>query len=175
MAGTGNVRITKGEKESLTVQADENLLEYLTTEVSDSRLILGSRNCYPIHPTKEVTYTIVAKDLNRIALSGSGNITANAFGNSKFSIDLSGSGSITASGSSDSLSGDLSGSGHIDTSELKANSVSISIAGSGTATSWCVKSLSAFISGSGRVEYYGRPELSQSISGSGSVRSLGEK
>lgn len=175
LTGAGNVRVTVGEKESLTLQADENLLEYLTTEVSGTRLLLGSRNCFSLSPTREVTYRVVVKDLTRVALSGSGDISLLALTNEKLSIDLNGSGTVTVSGSSGLLDGDISGSGYIDTADLKTQSATVGISGSGNATVWTTKSLSAKISGSGRVDYYGRPELSQSITGSGSVRSLGTK
>ena len=39
--GIGRVTITQGDTESLTIQADDNLMEYITSEVKNDTLELG--------------------------------------------------------------------------------------------------------------------------------------
>jgi hypothetical protein len=42
LSGSGEVTVVQGDVESLTVEADENVLPVLTSDVSDSTLKLGT-------------------------------------------------------------------------------------------------------------------------------------
>ena len=74
LSGTGELTIEKTGTESLSISAEDNLLPRLTSEVSNGTLSLGTEPNTTIVPTKPITYSVTVKDLNGLAVSGSGNI-----------------------------------------------------------------------------------------------------
>lgn len=153
----GDLTITQGEAESLTVETDDNLMRYVKTDVRNGTLYLDedSRQLGFSSPTRLV-FTLQVKDLTGLSLSGSGSVEAATIATDRLDIDVSGSGNINA--------GDL----HSDV-------VDVRVSGSGETTVWAVETLDVNLSGSGDVRYYGEPRINSSKSGSGTVNSLGEK
>lgn len=108
-----------------------------------------------------------------IAISGSGNITANNIKVKNLALEISGSGDFKATGEAQTFTGSISGSGNIKAVDLKTEKANISISGSGSAKVWVTNSLKAHISGSGSVLYKGTPaNVIPDISGTGSVAPL---
>lgn len=88
-----------------------------------------------------------------IAISGSGNITANNIKVKNLALEISGSGDFKATGEAQTFTGSISGSGNIKAVDLKTEKANISISGSGSAEVWVTDSLTADISGSGKIRY----------------------
>ncbi len=194
VSGSGEVIITQDGTESLTVETDDNVIEYITTEVKGRTLELGFKDTVLAWPTR-LTFNLHLKDLAGLDISGSGDMEAESIETDRLEIRTSGSGdvqieSLTAgdveiriSGSGDiELAGEaagqditISGSGRYRAGELQSQQVDVSISGSGDATVWAAESLDVNISGSGSVTYYGRPSLSSSTSGSGEIEGRGGK
>ena len=108
-----------------------------------------------------------------IAISGSGDITANGIKVKELALEISGSGDFKATGEAQTFTGSISGSGNIKAVDLKTEKANISISGSGSAEVWFTDSLKAHISGSGSVLYKGNPaKVNPDISGTGSVAPL---
>src|SRR5262245_33803264 len=61
LKGSGNLNIEVTGTESLTIEADDNLLPYLTSDVSGNRLTLGTKDNTNVSPSKEITYTLTVK------------------------------------------------------------------------------------------------------------------
>ncbi len=99
-------------KPYLRLEVDENLLEYISIEVIDSKLII--KNTGNINPSKYNIYTN-STTLTEAALSGSGNLTL--------------SDSINTS----SLTISLNGSGKIEGENLKCKDLIVNVSGSGSA------------------------------------------
>jgi hypothetical protein len=55
LTGSGEVFIRQGESESLTIEADKNIMDYIKVEVHDGTLVLGfnedarNKNIRPFH------------------------------------------------------------------------------------------------------------------------------
>jgi hypothetical protein len=190
VGGSGTIRITQGNQEGLEVQADENLLPYLRTEVSGGHLKIwwDHRN---LRFSKAPTYTLEVKQLEELNLSGSLRAEINQLNTEDFDGRISGSGKIEfgrleaskvqlrvsgsgdlriADGQANSLEVRISGSGNARMSKFQAQQVEVSISGSGNAEVWARERLEAHVSGSGNVTYYGSPTVNSSVSGSGRVR-----
>jgi predicted small secreted protein len=194
LSGSGDVIITQGEGESLTIETDDNVMEHITSEVRGGTLHLGTKELISVSPTRLV-FTLGVDDLNAADVSGSGSIEADSIETDSLEIDVSGSGdvkvdSLTAgdlgvriSGSGDvQLAGevseqdiDISGSGNYRAGDLLTETTVISISGSGEATLWTTESLDADVSGSASINYYGNPTVTSSSSGSSDINGLGEK
>lgn len=150
----GNLTIIEGNKESLTITADDNLIPYMTTEVFNDTLEIGMKPNINLDPSRTIEYTLTVKSLSSVVLSGFGNINAEDLNAENMEIKLSGSGNITLgtlktenallriSGFGDinvddmvvdQPSLEISGSGDIDVNKLQAVSLNLKISGFGNA------------------------------------------
>jgi hypothetical protein len=196
--GSGDLIITQGDHYSLTVETDDNLMEYVKTEVQGMTLELSyteqalGKN---LQPTQGFVYRVTVQELEAVEIAGSGTITAASLESEMLVITVAGSGevridelttddlSLQIIGSGDADLGGvarqqsfvIAGSGTIDAGDLRGEAVVVTIPGSGSATVWATDSLQVNIAGSGDVDYYGRPAVSQTILGSGRVSGLGDK
>ena len=166
-AGSGNVTVTCGQKPTLALTTDDNLVIYYQTKVENGVLkIWPEQN---VRPTIGPTFTISTGQLKEIEVAGSGKFNVEGLDVPKFEYTVAGSGTVIASGNADQLEIEIAGSGKFELGELEAKDVSIEIAGSGSGTVNADDNLNVEIAGSGRVEYFGSPNVKQSIAGSGKV------
>ena len=191
LSGVGRVILTQGEEEALEVETDDNLMEYIVTEVRSGTLYLEieTPDATGINPTR-LTYTLSVIDLVELRNSGSGNIEADSIETGDFVIDSDGSGNIvidslvannlevTFDGSgSIELSGEVAsqtlrvnGSGNYQARALASDRVEIELDGSSNAEIRAEKSLEGELRGSGTITYYGEPVIDVEVLGSGRIR-----
>jgi len=195
LSGSGEVIVTQGGGESLTIETDDNVMEHIKAEVEGGTLKLGFGEGVNIISTSRLIFYVGVDDLSGLTISGSGDIEADMIETSRLDAAISGSGDvqiadltagevkaqISGSGEID-LAGDaaaqdvsISGSGKYLAGDLCSESVKVSISGSGDATVCATETLDSNVSGSGSINYYGRPSINTSDSGSGKINSLGEK
>ena len=191
LAGSGDLTLVAGDAPGLTVEVDDNLVEWLDCRADGETLHLGWKPNTNIRTTKTPKFQVRYTELSAVSLSGSGTIKADKLSADKLTIGvsgsgqttlsdlkvgtltfkLSGSGTLTATGTADAFEATISGSGDVAAKELKAKRVKVSIAGSGDAKVWATDKLDASVSGSGTVTYKGNPaDVSTGGSGSGKVR-----
>jgi len=193
--GIGTLIIEQGSKELLEVTAEDNIIKYLKSDVYGRNLRLNVDDFVSIDPTEEIIFHLTVKNLERIELSGLGNIEIEALktpnldleisGAGRTSIrdlqadslnlDISGLGNVEIGGSVEDQQIDLSGAGNYDAEDLESNKARIEISGTGKAVLWVENELDVDLSGMGNLQYYGSPNLSTEVSGVGTVKSLGEK
>jgi Putative auto-transporter adhesin, head GIN domain len=169
LSGVGNLTIDQNGTESLTVEAEDNLLPYIQTDVQGNRLIIGSKDNTSLNPTKPINYRLTVKDLNSIDLSGAGKITGADINTPKLMVNVSGAGDITLTGKADSQDINLSGAGNYHGDNLAGKDVKITTSGAGSAVVQVSDTLDATVSGAGAVRYIGDPQVKQNVSGAGSV------
>jgi hypothetical protein len=167
LSGSGEVVVDVDGTESLTIEAEDNIMPLLTTEVRDGRLELSTKSS--ISPTVTVIYTISAATLDGLSIGGSGDITAAGINAESFDAEISGSGQIEVTGTTDAIDLEISGSGRYAGANLLASIATVSVSGSGHALVNVTDTMDAEISGSGTVEYIGDPNVNSSISGSGDI------
>jgi Putative auto-transporter adhesin, head GIN domain len=170
LRGVGNLSIEQADNDSLTVEAEEDVLPKIRTEVENSRLTIGPEPNTTINKTKPINYRLAVKDLNALEVSGSGDVEAEGIDTDELAVHISGAGDVEISGSADSQDVDLSGSGDYKAEELESKEAKIDVRGSGSATVNVSDELEAEVSGSGSVEYVGDPTINQDVSGAGEVR-----
>ncbi len=167
LSGSGDVVVDVNGTESLTIEAEDNIMPLLTSEVRNGRLELGTRSS--ISPTVPIIYTVSATNLNGLSISGSGDINATGIDAGSFDAEISGSGQIEVAGATETLAVDISGSGLYVGQNLVAADATVSVSGSGRAVINATDRLDADVSGSGSVEYIGDPSLNSSVTGSGDI------
>jgi hypothetical protein len=170
LTSSGDVIITKGAKREVRVEADDNIIEDVRTEVGDNgTLILGMKkgSWNNVH----LKYIIINPVLEGASISGSGSITVESdFDVKQMQSGISGSGSIRfKGGKTTKYEVRISGSGDVKADNFEADDVTVEISGSGSANVFAKKTLNVRISGSGDVFYKGTPEITKSIRGSGSL------
>ena len=189
--------ITQGEVESVTVEADDNFMSGLQTEVKNDTLSIyyKAEDDEHVNPSAPVKITIVVTELNKldfesagelnmdavetdelkVSVMGAGNLKLNDMVAKYLTVSLSGAGGVTTSGVADNLDVIISGFGSFNGKDLHSKIASVNLSGAGSATVWVDDELDAHISGAGSINYYGSPEVTKQISGVGSVNQVADK
>ncbi len=187
--GSSTLIITQGDKESLTVEADDNLMPYIKTNVSNNTLKIYNN---PILPTKTIKYYLTVKDINSINYLGSGNIRSNNLkvnslkikvdgsGNANLTnlsadtlkILITGAGNIISSGNANNQDIYTSGAGNYIGNNLTSKTATITMYGTGKAIIKVSTTLNAKINGVGQISYIGDPKLTQLITGPGTIKQI---
>jgi len=191
VSGSMQVEVTAAPAIGVQVQAEDNLQEYIVTEVKGNRLQVKFKNGVSINSHKAVKVLVRMPKLNAASIAGSGSIRSsnqlNSNGNfsatisgsgsvdvqtaaTKVDATIAGSGNIVLAGKTHDLHVVISGSGSFKGYQLTANEASVQIAGSGDVQAYASNKLDAAISGSGSVYYKGNASVSVKTSGSGKVR-----
>jgi hypothetical protein len=196
LSGIGQLIISQGSTESLTIDAEDNVLPQITTSVVGDTLHIDFKNDNfrdNVIPTKPIIYHLAVKNLNSIQISGAGSVDATNLTSDNLSVSSSGAGSIhllainaqsvtseisgvggvELSGKVTSQSINISGSGSYNAPDLESQNATVVISGAGGATVWAKTSLNVTVSGAGSVNYYDSPTITKNISGVGSVVSRG--
>jgi hypothetical protein len=198
LMSAGRIVLTQGTEESLTIEADDNLMAFLKTEVSGGSLRISAERdgeAYNLDPTGEVVFRINVIDLKDLQVFGAGDIEMSSLRTGRLDV--------TVMGSADVQIGDLSadelrvevpgfanidiagraptqelrwfGAGSYDGGDLQSQTADIAVLGSATIKVWAIETLDVSITGAGTIEYYGTPTLSQNVTGVGAIRGLGDK
>ncbi|BFP42401.1 head GIN domain-containing protein [Flavobacteriaceae bacterium GF1] len=195
LAGWFDVELVDGTEGQLTLKGEENLLEYIKTEVKDGKLTIKQKrgiNLKPSNWNDGITITVPVENVDGVSLSGSGDIVGKTvLKSNRFRTSISGSGDISLeieatsldasmSGSGDmNLSGratdfevSVSGSGDIRAYDLEADFVDAQVSGSADIKVTAKEMLKARVSGSGDISYKGNPKkIDTKSSGSGDISS----
>lgn len=194
--GSFDVYITQGPAESVKVEAPDNIIDHIITEVDNGILKIYNKNDNGFHwgdlfgNHKKIAVYVIAKDLNAISVSGSGDVSfregihttslklrVSGSGDMNGRLDvknlesgISGSGDVKLSGHAENSAVSVSGSGDFEARGLVTVNTIVHVSGSGDASINASNSISASISGSGDVRYTGGARnVSSSKSGSGDV------
>jgi hypothetical protein len=174
-----DVSLKQGDKETITVEAEGNILQYIKTEIRDNVLHIYIEPNINIrfNGTKKVYVTM--KDINSVKTTSAGDVTGltpvntinlklntSSAGDIKLEvnatlieIDISSAGNITLSGKADILNADLSSAGDLEAYELKVKEADISVSSAGGARVDVADKLIARSSSAGDIYYSGNPEF----------------
>jgi hypothetical protein len=192
LLGSMDVILAIGEP-SIRVEADENVLPYIETEVDGDWLEIKTREHFSIHTSHDIKVYVTTPTITHVGLFGSGNVTASGelVSNSKIDFDIAGSGDISMNintpqvkaniggsgslqltGETRDINLNIAGSGSFDAENLKAENAKVSIAGSGDAHLYADVKLKVDIMGSGSVTYKGNAIVNKNVMGSGTISKL---
>ncbi len=191
-AGSFDLYVTQGEGYSVRIEAEENLMKYITTEVENGELKVRVRRGVNLRPKHDMKVFVTAPRYKNLGIAGSGNIISETPLTSdeaveysiagsgdiriseldapKVTVRISGSGNASIGGNTKDAVYRIAGSGDVKCRELKTENTEIHIAGGGNVWSYCSQTLDVHIAGSGDVHYAGNPvNVKQKIAGSGSL------
>jgi hypothetical protein len=192
--GIGDVTLVQGDKEALQIEAEDNVIPHIKTEVQNGTLLI-SFDRKTVIPTKPVKFNLMMRSIHgldtkgasniksdqintdrlELGISGTGNIDLQKLTADSLSILVSGAGNLTINGQINSQKITMSGAGNYNGQDLKSKTADITITGLGRAIVWVTDTLDVTISGTGGVEYYGNPQVTQQISGLGKLNHTGNK
>lgn len=183
---SGNIFYVQGDTYKIGIETDDNLLQYITTNVRGKELIIDSDKS--ICPHKLNIY-ITSKELRKveiegsadffaqtpiktenldISIDGSGDVQIDSVFSERVQLEINGSGEIRIGGSCNTFSAEVNGSGDIFASKLNSKISKVEINGSGNAYVVAQDELILEINGSGDVYYDGNPNrFVLNINGSG--------
>jgi hypothetical protein len=128
----GTLYVEMGISEALRVEADENLLEYIETNVRGNTLVIETRQGVNIMTSHDINFYLTVDELESLETSSSGDIEAQDLRTNDFSIQVSSSGNVTiASLNCLKFNTQISSSGEVTISDLRGDSTSVGISSSG--------------------------------------------
>src|SRR5687768_3181536 len=164
-----NVVIERGEHDSITVEAEDNILPLIETKVANRKLTLTTKNNASISITKGISFRITARELSGVSISGRGRVVANKVDAKSFAVNISGSGGVELGGKAESLNVTIGGSGSVNSLRMPVRTADVEVTGSGKIFVHASERLVANIVGNGSVEYAGNPQVTKRITGTGRV------
>ncbi len=189
VGGAFKVFLTQGDKEFAIVEADENLLDVISTEVRGQTLVIKTTE--DIRDSEALNIYLTFKDLDKMDISGAchltsenklklGDIELDCSGASDvdlkmevqdLELDFSGASNIDLYGSAETVELDLSGASDLDAYDLEAEIYHADISGASHAKIFVNQELSADVSGAASLKYKGDPNIKHhDVSGAASMK-----
>ncbi len=187
LTGIADVVIRQGAAQEVVVEADDNIVPHVTTEVREG--ILRISNDTDIKRATTLILHVTMEEVRQLSISGAGDMVGSD-GVSAHDLDLhlsgagsvkmevhaqrigatiSGAGDVSLSGETESLDVAISGAGELSAFGLLAKVAEVSISGAGDCEVNVLETLEASVSGAGDVRYKGNPEVLSTVSGVGAV------
>lgn len=169
VGGVFQVEITAQKDFAVEVEADDNLLQYIETEISGETLRITSDK--RLNPSSPIRIRISAPDIERIKSSGASKVSLNDLKNSELTVDTSGVSKVTLAGQTANLTVDVSGASHIDAENLAAENANIDASGASHVSVNVLNELRSDASGASKIRYTGSPKsVEKNTSGASSVK-----
>ena len=198
----GELVIMQGDEESLTIEAEGDVLADIETEVIGGRLDIRINASWLEKLSHAITaglrqqwikYNLTVKKLTDLEILGASRVRVSKLETDRLGLILGGAGDIKVESlTAENLDVDLRGAGRIGLTgrvttqriridgagsyrapQLGSKKARVDLRGAGKATVWVDEELEIAIHGIGSVEYYGPPTVKKNISGFGSVTHLG--
>ena len=166
--GAYEVTITCQKPASFEIEADDNILPLIKTEVRDGVLFVSSDQEF--HSSKSPALRITLPELNSVASHGAADVKITDANSTDLRLQSTGADSIDAAGKSKSITITSTGAGNIDTSKLTAQKAKVDITGAAKVDVYASDQLDVTVSGVGSVSYSGNPKVvNKNVSGIGTV------
>jgi hypothetical protein len=172
-----DVYLTQGSSESISLEADDNLHEYIKTEINGNTLkIYSDAN---IRKAKAKVVHVTMKDIDKITVTSAGDVygkntinteeldlSASSAGDIKLDIEvhkvscnISSAGDITLKGTANDLEANLSSAGDLKAYELTTKTADVSTSSAGDAKITVTEKLIANTSSAGDIYFKGDPPV----------------
>lgn len=189
VGGAFKVFLTQGDQEFVTVEADENLMDVISTEVRGNTLVIKTTE--DIRDSEALNIYLTFKNLDEMEISGACQFTGEnkmkfetldldcsgasdvelKLAATQLNIDFSGASQVKLYGSAESVDLDLSGASSYDGYDMEAEIYFVDVSGASHAKIFVNKELSAEVSGAAGLKYKGDPVIKEhDVSGAGSMK-----
>lgn len=166
--GAYEVEVRCQQPASFEIEADDNILPLIKTEVRDGVLYVSTQQRY--NSGKAVALRISLPELIAASSRGAGDISVQDAKSDDLKIESTGAATIKAAGKVKNATISSTGAGDIDTSQLQAEKARVTVAGAASVNVYASEQLDVSVSGAGSVAYSGNPKtVNKSVTGIGSV------
>ena len=170
VGGIFQVEVVAGKTFSVEVEADDNLLSHIETEVRGDTLYIETDR--KIKSSNSLHVRITAPDIEKLDVSGVAKVSLSGVNNHTVTVHASGASKVSVSGETSQLNVDISGATKVHADDLKAVNASVEASGASYVGVSVTGELNSDISGASRVEYSGTPaSIITKSSGASSVSS----
>lgn len=187
--GVGDVTLVQGDRETLTIEAEDNILPLIVSRVERGTLRLGIERPN-VETHRPIKFRLSVRGLKRLIASGAGQIETRPVSTPTLDVDVSGAGSVKmerlnteslrvqlsgaggmrVAGIAQRQQVDISGAGNYQAGRLLTRDTELSLSGAGEARVHASHRFKATVSGAGSVRYSGSPAKTEiKNSGAGSV------
>jgi len=190
VSGGFSVEVTQGNSESLRIEAEENLLDNIKTEVRNG--VLHIYNEDGISTNKGMKAYITLRELNRVDISGGVKVVGkSAFKTDALRLDMSGASKVTMDINTDELKADMSGASKVElmgradnvtmgmsgaskveAADLQAKNVRVEASGASKVRVYATETLDIDASGATVVAYKGSPTITAETSSASKITKL---
>jgi len=170
-SGVFNIYLSQGDKESLTIEADENLIPYIETNVEGNTLHIDMKEHMNIRNAKKKNIHLTIKDVNRLKINSVGNIeTSGQLHLKDLNMEHSGVGNLKLDFECNKFVANIHSVGQVTLKGKVAKAeISNSSVGNTNASELIADTLNLENSSVGNVEVHATKEISINSSGIGNV------
>jgi hypothetical protein len=166
--------IRQGEKTSVVVKGQKNILDRLEAKVRSGRLEIELE--WGNYRDVDLKVYVTVPNIKYIGGSGASRVELSSFDKIKeLELDFSGATEFRAVGKEsniDRLLVDISGAAELEGFLMKCRRVDLDLSGASSCEVYATESLNLDISGASEVRYKGKPRISQETSGASSVKAV---
>lgn len=158
--GSMDMDIHVGDSFSVTITADDSLMDRIETEVSGSTLYVGrERGSRRGFRNARIIVKVTLPSLEGFGTNGSGDAWITGIDSDQFTFNQNGSGDTELSGTCQAGEFDMRGSGDLDARDFSCVTAGIDTNGSGDIVLSVTGDVSIDSRGSGDVTLYGEPSI----------------
>ncbi|HEX2981076.1 MAG TPA: head GIN domain-containing protein [Anaerolineaceae bacterium] len=192
----GDIQLIQGDQENLMIEADEELLPKIKTEVRNRRLVIKPKSWldWLVPPNASIRYRINMREVRGLAISGAGTLSARKVQTDQLRLEVTGSAemifdhleaqalrlNVSGAGRVEIGGGQvqrqevaISGTGNLRALRVDTQEADLRISGSGQVQVNVHETMKVAITGFGSVRYAGDPKVSSQITGAGRIEKIG--
>ncbi len=154
----GHLEITQGDKNTLRISADENLLDCLTHDVRKGELVLGTSQ-KSFSTKNPISYHLTLTNPERVRASGVGKVHIRELNLPEFTCHHTGCGSVEVSGHAAKQTVVHTGVGTYNAENLRTEHTNAELDGVGSVYVHAAETLDVSIKGIGNCYYSGNPRV----------------
>ncbi len=169
VGGIFQVEITAQKNFSVEIQADDNLLPLIKTEVDGG--VLKIETTEKFKSENPVIIKVSVPNIEELEVSGVSKVNLIDLNSESLDVEASGASKVTIAGATTNLTVDVSGASKINGENLKAENASIEASGASSVGVSVSGDLKTDASGASNIRYSGTPKnLENQTSGASSVK-----
>ena len=167
VSGIFKVEATAQKDFRVEVQADDNLMQFIKTEVRGGVLHIEAEK--GLKATGPIIVRVSASAFDNVAATGVTNVSVKDLKNERFGVDTSGKSHVTVDGLATDLDIDISGASEVDAGSFAVETATVDASGASSVTVNVSRQLNADASGASKIYYTGNANVNKSTSGASRV------
>lgn len=153
---SGKVYISQSETQSIRIEADDNIIDRVTTTRENGLLVVGLKE----GSYSDITLHVYAslKDIRNITIEGAATIESRTpITTNALECIVNGAGTVDIRGKGDRFTCVINGTGLVDADGFLSKKCDAVVNGAGSCSVTATQELSATVNGVGKITYYGHP------------------